>query len=89
MSLSSVLLSKKYIVVALYYVTRYCETKALLWGTVEEFAKLVVNSLHSHGAPTMVITDIGTVFTTKLRKPLNWVAPAPAKQITIHRQYAH
>ena len=57
----------KWIIVATDYLTRYAETKAVPRATAVEVARFFVHDIVlRHGAPAVLITDRGAVFTAEL-----------------------
>lgn len=62
---------KRWIVVATDYLTRYAETGSLVKGTAIEVAEFFVTHIVlRHGAPKVVITDRGTIFTARLTQSI-------------------
>lgn len=61
----------KWIIVATDYLTYYLKMKALPKGSAAEVAKFFVeNILLQHGAPEVLITNRGTVFTADLTRAI-------------------
>ena len=61
--------NKKYIIVAVDYLTKWAETDSLPNGTAEETAQFFVkNIVLRHGAPNSIITDRGKCFIAEFTK---------------------
>jgi hypothetical protein len=59
----------KYVIVAVCYFTKWCETKAIPTGKTEEVVDFIVNQVFvRHGAPKTMITDRGKCFVAELAK---------------------
>ncbi|XP_037519509.1 uncharacterized protein K02A2.6-like [Rhipicephalus sanguineus] len=60
----------KWIAVASDYLTRYAETTPLPSSNATEVASYLVNIALRHGAPEVLITDRGTIFTAELTQQI-------------------
>ncbi|XP_049273750.1 uncharacterized protein LOC125759322 [Rhipicephalus sanguineus] len=60
----------KWIAVATDYLTRYAETRPLASSNATEVGSYLVNIVLRHGAPEVLITDRGTIFTAELTQQI-------------------